>query len=313
MNTYNWKIAFFYNAISRFGVPNFFMISGALFLNRDISYKKMFNKYIKKLVINLVVWSFFYSVINNNISELRIKKIIINFFFGPRHLWFLFVIIGLYMIVPFLREISKRDDLLQYFLILSFIFTFVIPNINYFISCYSIIISQIIESLNKNFNMNFIKGYVFYYMFGYYLNNITNMNIYKKIFIYLCGLIGFYFTVIILYRNSVLNKKKKDIILFRALNLNILAYSTSVFIAAKMYFNSFNSKIRYYLQKLSKYSFGIYLVHPFIIKNVYKYHYYFTFKNILYRIPFISLLVFILSLILSIIIKSTPFIGNYIL
>lgn len=310
LNSYNWKIAFCYNAISRFAVPVFLMISGSLFLNRDISPITMFNKYIKRLMINLVVWSFLYSILN--ISKLSLKKIIIKFFFSHFHLWYLFVTIGFYMIVPFLREISKRDKLLEYYLILSFIFTFIIPNTNYFISSYSTIIYQIIKSLNTKLNMSFLNGFIFYFMFGYYLNNNINLNIYKKIFIYFFGLFGFYFTVIFLYRISIL-KQKKNIILFRALNLHILAYSTYVFIVAKIYFNNLNSKSRYYLKKISNYSFGIYLVHPLIISKLFKYSYYLSLMHLLYKIPIISLLVFILSLIISILIKFIPIIGNYII
>lgn len=287
------------------------MMSGALFLNRDISYKTMFKKYIKRLTISLVIWSFIYSIFNNNTSKLNIKKIIIKFFFSHYHLWYIFATIGLYMIVPFLREISKREKLLEYFLILSFIFTFIIPNCNYFISYYSKIIYKIINSINIKLNINF--GFIFYFMFGYYLNNIIKLNIYKKIFIYIFGLIGFYFTVILLYRISIL-KKIKILIFFRALNLNIQIYSTCVFIIAKIYFNNnLNSRNKYFIKKISNMSFGIYLVHPLIINKFYKIRYYFSFMDLLYRIPLLSLIVFILSLIISIILKFTPYIGNYIL
>ena len=70
MNSFIWKISFYYNGISRFGVPNFFMISGALFLNRDLPFEKIINKYInniflnKKMVIHLIFWSFIYSIFN---------------------------------------------------------------------------------------------------------------------------------------------------------------------------------------------------------------------------------------------------------
>lgn len=314
INSYNWKISFMYNGISRFGVPIFFMISGALFLNRDISYKKMFNKYIKRLIINLVVWSFIYSIFNNNIYnfKLSIKKIIIKFCLSHFHLWYIFTTIGFYMIVPFLREITKREQLLEYFLILSFIFTFIIPNCNYFISSYSNKIHQIIKSIYVKMNMNFINGFNFYFMFGFYLNNIKNMNINKLVFIYVFRLIGLYFTVILLYRLSIF-KKEKILIFFRALNLNILAYSTSIFIIAKIYFNNLNSKSRDFIKKISNYSFGIYLIHPLIINKFYKFQYYFSFMDIFYKIPIISLIIYIISLIISIIIKFIPFIGNYIL
>ena len=60
INSNNWKIAFYYNGISRFGVPVFFMMNGALFLNKDISFRPIFNNYIRRLLSKLIFWSFIY-------------------------------------------------------------------------------------------------------------------------------------------------------------------------------------------------------------------------------------------------------------
>ena len=53
INSFDFKISFFYNGIARFGVPIFYMISGALFLKQDISFNKIYNKYIKRMLIHL--------------------------------------------------------------------------------------------------------------------------------------------------------------------------------------------------------------------------------------------------------------------
>ena len=57
-----WKISNFYDSIARFGVPIFFMISGTIFLEKDISFYIILNKYIKSIYIKLLFWSFFYSL-----------------------------------------------------------------------------------------------------------------------------------------------------------------------------------------------------------------------------------------------------------
>ena len=74
INSYEFKIAYYYNGFSRFSVPNFFMISGALFLNKDLSFKIIFNKYIKRIFIHILLWSIIYAFININLKELNIKK-----------------------------------------------------------------------------------------------------------------------------------------------------------------------------------------------------------------------------------------------
>ena len=70
----DFKISLFYNGLSRFGVPNFFMISGALFLNRDLSFRKIYSKNIKRILIHLMTWSFIYSISNLQLSKKTLNK-----------------------------------------------------------------------------------------------------------------------------------------------------------------------------------------------------------------------------------------------
>ena len=46
------------------------------------------------------------------------------------------------MIVPFLKEISKRDELLNNYLLFSFIYTFIFPNLIYYLSYKSNILNK---------------------------------------------------------------------------------------------------------------------------------------------------------------------------
>ena len=77
------------------------MISGALFLSKDISISQMLKKYIRRLLIKLIFWSFIYSIYRRNLSIKNIPIIIIHFFLGSYHFWYLNVIIELYLITPF--------------------------------------------------------------------------------------------------------------------------------------------------------------------------------------------------------------------
>lgn len=47
----NWMITNIYNSIFRCAVPLFIIISGAIFLNKEINIKKIYSKYILRLVI----------------------------------------------------------------------------------------------------------------------------------------------------------------------------------------------------------------------------------------------------------------------
>ena len=111
--SYKWKIAYYYNGLSRFSVPIFFMISGALFLKVDISIKKIYNKYIKRLFIHLLIWSVIYSFSKIKFSKIHLKKFVILIIKGHYHLWYLFATIKLYAIIPISRVIARNEKLLE--------------------------------------------------------------------------------------------------------------------------------------------------------------------------------------------------------
>ena len=51
VNSAAWKAFNFYDSISRWSVPAFVMISGALMLDKDISIKKLYTQKIPRLLI----------------------------------------------------------------------------------------------------------------------------------------------------------------------------------------------------------------------------------------------------------------------
>ena len=99
-----------FDALSRIGVPLFVMISGSLMLKEEkqISLKQIFFKYILNIVIVLVAWSALYAVIWGIIipylyqSPISIQDIFKRFIYGHYHMWYLYMIIGLYSVTPHL-------------------------------------------------------------------------------------------------------------------------------------------------------------------------------------------------------------------
>jgi surface polysaccharide O-acyltransferase-like enzyme len=96
----------------RWSVPLFVMISGALLLNhkRQESFASFCRKKIMRILIPLLFWSAVYSAMNCLLdfhahNTVSIKNIIGNFLVGRpySHLWYLFMLIGLYVLTPFLR------------------------------------------------------------------------------------------------------------------------------------------------------------------------------------------------------------------
>ena len=99
-------------------VPIFVMITGYLLLNpeREISLEKIIKKYVFKILVVLFSFGTFYSWLelifdSHKVSILQLPKAIYNVFIGKTwdHMWYLYMILGLYIITPILRYLIKYD------------------------------------------------------------------------------------------------------------------------------------------------------------------------------------------------------------
>lgn len=137
-------------------VPIFVMVSGTLLLesSRNITLKKLFGKYILRMVLALLVFSELFAIYDG-IAE---KNFGIGMIFnglrqavtgtGWNHMWYLYLMIAIYLMLPFYRKISaslqKKDT--WYLLIVLFVFQAFLPflasligeNIAFYICVYSV-------------------------------------------------------------------------------------------------------------------------------------------------------------------------------
>lgn len=125
----SWLAANALDSIARVAVPLFVMLSGAMLLkpsNASKSISEVFRRVIKVL-IPLLFWSAAYLYRNNDIANYgeSLKSI----FYKPAmyHLWFVYMIIGLYILLPFLQAIYNNILLYPgrkvYFFLIWFLIT----------------------------------------------------------------------------------------------------------------------------------------------------------------------------------------------
>lgn len=313
IRSHNYKIYNIYHNVTRFGVPIFFMISGTLFLEKDISFGIMLNKYIKCIYIKLLFWSFFYSLREKIINKNNFKKTFIMFLNGHFHLWFLFSISGLYLITPFLKQITKKKNLFKIFLALNVLFS-LFPNL---LTIIFYISKDYYNAINRRISRfllnNFFNPDQMYYIFGFYLNRY-NIKPLFRIIIYIFGIFLTIFTIQMTYYISF--KTNKKIYFFSSFYINVFFASIGVFIFFKYNFNNLKYKksLKEFIQKLSSLTFGIYIIHPFVLEEL---NIRFNINNLsfepLYSIPIYSLIIFLISLILVYIIKLIPLINKFVL
>lgn len=303
-----WLILNFYNSICRWCVPVFVMISGALFLNSNYSISHIFKKNIFRIFTAFVAWSFLYAIVNVLIHHGGIGSLIRQTIQGHYHMWFLFMIIGLYLFVPLIRAIVHSDYLMKYFLIISFIFSFIFPYIISLSFFAGEKIEELLQSIYKNIYLP--QSYIGYFVLGYYLykKEYTKK---QRLTIYAFSLLGFVSTIALSTIHShQINWDKGTFLNF--LTVNVLLESVGVFVFFKYKIKK-NHKTVPIILKLSKYSFGVYLVHVMLIETIYDlWGIYALSIHPIISVPILTFIISIASFIISGIINHIPLLKNYI-
>lgn len=310
-----WVASNIYDSMTRWCVPVFVMISGALFLdpNRNVSYKTIFFKNIFRILTAFIFWSIVYAIYCHIFfTPINAAGLISEILIGHFHLWFLYMIIGLYLAVPILRQIAINKDLSMYFMLLSFIFAFCIPHIIDIIELSPTIkpIGLILNNIYTTFDFNIAAGFLGYFMLGYYLSNISFSKKTEQI-IFILGIISFCLIAILTY--SIFNLTHETCKTFYKY-ISPLVMLEAVAIFSWMKRNEIISqKINSFIRKFSKLSFGIYLVHMLVFYTLRSLGVNANIINPLFGIPAMSIAIFIISSITAYIVSKIPYINKYIL
>jgi surface polysaccharide O-acyltransferase-like enzyme len=302
VGTTDWLISNLYESFSRFCVPVFFMISGALLLSKDNELKEFFKKRFIRIIPPLFFWSIVYFVFHHKKYLLEgfelvpfFEKLIRSFFYGSEyHLSFVYILIGLYLCIPILRKWIQNSTpfYLVYFIgIWFFSILYRIPSIVIYLPKIDI----------SNFS-----GYIGYMVLGYYLfkRNFKYKYLYIVLFIASTG-ITFLGTQYFSLHKGVLYDY-----FYGYLSINIVFASSFLFLFFKN--TNFNIKgLDSIVGVISRYSFGIYLVHALVLKLLNQLSVNMFITNPVLSIPIVSILCLVISLGIVFIVSKLPM-GKYI-
>lgn len=314
ITTNGFMVANLYDSFVRWAVPVFVMISGDLFLDpqKEITIKMIFSKYIKRIIVTFIIWSLLYGLVYNKEFTIDTALTIVK---GHYHLWYLYLIIGLYLCVPILRLITADKKITEYFLLLSLVFTFFVPTaldvskLVLFSKNANIlkIVAAIENVLNAKMLLFLVLGYTPYFILGYYLKNVK---ISKKMefCIYLLGIIGWISTFILTMQASKIAGKKINFYNYKY--LGVLCESIAVYVFAKCRMSLVQGKLyQKVVTVLSNASLGVYLVHVMVLDKVYKIIPVATLPTLLV-VPTLALITFIISVVISMLINEIPYMRN---
>ena len=260
-----------FDSISRIAVPMFLMLSGALLLdeNRKSDKETTFRR-VKKIVIIILFWSFFYAFYKfiliplRHGSEILWSEFIKAFALGNYHMWYLYMLVALYLITPILKVFVNKEhkDIVLYFLILSFIFESLITTTGMLLD------NSVIVKFIDSFEASFVKGTLIYYVGGWYIANTEISDKNRKI-IYVLGIMGLIFTIAATYKFSM-DWGRINESFYGNTRTNVLFYAVAVFVFITKGMKEIKNKTAVkVINFMAGISLGVYMVHAFFVDVIY--------------------------------------------
>lgn len=308
-----WLTVNAYDALSRFGVPVFVMLSGALFLpgppKTDI--KRLYGHNIMRLLLLYILWSSLYGLLdcrNLGFQGLTVRDILQEMLFGRYHLWYLPFQIGIYMLLPILRIWVQNADRknIRYFLFLFLIFQIGSETID------ALFVNKLVSYAVTLIRPDMITGYLGYFIWGYYIAHYGIKQKYHK-FIYAAGIFSAACNVLISSRLALWQEQPLGKI-YDSFSIFTLMVSTALFLFCneKMGRHTFRPKTAKLIQELSLDTLGVYVMHVGLLEclNVLDIHSMMLSK--LFWIPLYAVIIFLMCSLLAAVLRRIPAIGKYI-
>ena len=262
IESHKWWIGNIFDSISRFAVPLFVMVTGALLIPQEIGIKTFMQKRLKRILLPFLFWSVVYvvfSFVNDtatthysffDIVKICCSKVKSGAYY---HLWFVYMLIGMYLIIPILKKWVKsctEKDLIYFLVIWVIVLFFTYPIVNKYM---------------PKIEIHFFTGFVGYLVLGYYLftkpvENMKNMRKISLVMIIAGILITAFGTWWICEKQGEMNQ-----LFYVPTTPNIFLTAAGIFIFVKI--SCLNSKkLPRIFSFIDTYGYGIYLGHVFILE-----------------------------------------------
>lgn len=272
VNSASWMVLNFLFELSRLGVPLFFMCSGIGMLQKERSFNSILKKNISHLLLVYVMWMQVYGI--RDIVSMLIKgegniRVYINAYvksvlFGQYHVWFLFTLIGLYLLVPLLYPIVQRKELQIYMVVLSVIATVILPYLAR-VPGYSRM-----EYTLGSFDLNNLYGYLMYFVLGYCVLTCVSKKGKSMAILAVTGVVGLLFGYVLSavqsFREGIAVQTPYDC--FHIFGFIMCLGFFAIFLLVPLN----NKHLRTIVLGVKDCGLGIYLIHPILLPLVQNVH-----------------------------------------
>jgi surface polysaccharide O-acyltransferase-like enzyme len=308
ISEYSFWIGNIFDSLSRFSVPVFVMLSGALLLAKEYPIGVFLKKRLMRLVIPFLFWSCIY--IAKSLWDMHdegalltpytiAREIFVQFRDGSSlHFWYIYMIVGVYLFIPIIgkwvRNSTEKEQL--YFL---------------GIWAFTIIFGQpILEKLKPDIELSYFSGFLGYLVLGYYLNNKTIKSRKQQNRLALSFLFAGLLSTIVGTYLILQFKHEYASTFYECLSPNILLYSMGMFLLLKDKDIRFKPLVQV-RNFICRYSYGIFLVHVLIFFQLGDYGINWQLINPIFGIPVTIVVCLIISSAIIFVVNKLPY-GKYI-
>lgn len=300
-----WQYTFWQTLI-HFCVPVFFMLSGTMML-QNVKTSTSVAAYVKKRIAYVVkiyvFWNSVYTVlIFLNNGRYNFRAALKTALEGRYHLWFLWALVGLYLITPLL-DFAYDKRKCQYFLILFAAFGIFL---NYGVNILKI---PTLIQINQQLLLTFATQYVGYYVLGYYLHCWPPSPKQRR-FLQCLGIITFFTCgMVTLWASARAGQTQTEHVNY--LTPYMLFISIAVYVTAQQ-MAPFWEKQKW-VSTAASYVFGVYVLHDAVFRAIGVAHLKEFYNMIppLVSVPLATTVIFLLCFLICLLLKRIPVIKTF--
>jgi len=307
-----WLIGVVIDNFVRFAVPLFLVLSGATLLTKQYRLVDFYKKRMSRVLVPFLFWLPAYWVFRwfmmreweRPHSFDAIVTWGANLFVKEGvsvHLWFVYMILLLYIFIPFISKVLKSASRKS---IVAFLVLWLILNQLQLFGVFNL----------DGFSLFFKKiyGYMLYsgyLVLGYFLHTMQLVKKSGRAIAFILYLSTVVIASLLTYYLSI-QSGKQTLTAMNSFTLNTFVQVIAVyFLFQNIEFK--NKYLNLLINTLSNYSFGIYLVHIMVISLFYRIGIFWTMAHPLISVPVVVLLTLITSFIVIFLLRKIPFMAKF--
>ncbi len=255
--TWVLSVAYFY--LSKIAVPIFLMISGALLLRKDYTYKDILIHKVGRIAAVLIIFSLYIFLIEEG-NSFNLHVFFDRILESPiiTSYWYFYMLLGAYLILPFLRKLVvsfKKQDWLYFFIGWAFFSGL----------CPILVRYELIPTITYWFDVQIMSSFIGYLFTGYFISQHVfthktelRMWIATIILVPIILVISVFSALYELHTWGQLYLMLDNLYYLTTMICAVLIFFTVYTLASRLHFEN---KFGHALSTIASTTFGIYILH----------------------------------------------------